>query len=208
MNADAPPGIKAVLLDLGGVLLRIHFDRTVTHWARAAGLPADAIADRFALDDAYARHERGEFSFTDYAQHIRETLGIALDDDTILRGWNQVLGEAMPGAVELVSAIAARYPVCLFSNSNAAHYACWSRDQRELLSAFRRVFVSHELGLRKPDPEAFFQVVSQMDVDPAAVAFFDDLDENVEAARRAGLMAFTVKGPLEVAATLGLTLPG
>lgn len=203
MTDRIAPQVQAVLLDLGGVLIRIHFQRTLAHWAEAAGLPQDALAHRFDLDEAYASHERGELHFTDFAAHIRRTLDLDLDDGTLLDGWNLVLGEAMPGAAELVSAIGARYPVFLFSNSNAAHYACWSRDQEELLRGFRQVFVSHELGLRKPDPQAFAQVVSRMGVAPGEVAFFDDLEENVDGARRAGLTACTVAGPADVADALG-----
>lgn len=195
--------VAAVLLDLGGVLLRIHFERTLEHWARAAGLPAGALAHRFAADAAYARHERGELTFAGYAQHLRQRLRLALDDEVLLDGWNRLLGEPLPGAVELVAAIAARHPVFLFSNSNAAHHARWSRH-RALLDGFREVFVSHAIGLRKPEPEAFAHVVSRMGVAPETVVFFDDLAENVDGARRAGLRAARVTGPADVAASLGI----
>jgi putative hydrolase of the HAD superfamily len=59
---------------------------------------------------------------------------------------------------------------------------------------FERVFASHELGARKPAPESYLHVLREMDVLPSDVTFFDDVEANVEAARRLGMRAYRVEG--------------
>jgi FMN phosphatase YigB (HAD superfamily) len=52
--------VDALVFDLGGVLIDIDLRRAFRAWAAAAGIPADAIAARFAVDEACCAHERGE----------------------------------------------------------------------------------------------------------------------------------------------------
>ena len=190
---DAPArAARAVLLDLGGVLIHVRFERALAHWAAAAGRTPDAFAGRFSPDAAYERHELGELDFAGFADHLRARLGADLVD----------------GAAALVRGAARARALYLFSNTNAAHHAHWSREHAALLAPMHGVFVSHDIGARKPDPEAFRRVVSHIGVAAGEVAFFDDLADNVAGARRAGLMAWQVAGPADVARALGLSPPG
>jgi len=204
---DAPAaGARAVLLDLGGVLIHVHFERALAHWAAAAGLAPAALAGRFAADDAYARHETGELDFAVFAGHLRARLGLGLDDAALRDGWNAALGAAMQGAGSLVREAARTRPVYLFSNTNAAHHAHWAAMHPALLAPMREVFVSHAIGARKPEPEAFARVVARIGLPAGEIAFFDDLHDNVTGARRAGLAAWQVSGPADVARALGIDL--
>ena len=59
------------------------------------------------------------------------------------------------------------------------------------LSAFRGAFegihYSHELGQRKPEPEAFLTLCRQHRLDPSNTLFIDDSEQHVAGAARAGL---------------------
>jgi putative hydrolase of the HAD superfamily len=55
-------------------------------------------------------------------------------------------------------------------------------------------FSSHLLGEIKPDAAVFRKVMSELDVAPGSLYFFDDSAPNVEAARELGVNAFWVKG--------------
>jgi putative hydrolase of the HAD superfamily len=66
------------------------------------------------------------------------------------------------------------------------------------LSIFTSIFVSSELGLRKPDPEAFAEVASRAGFSPSEFLFFDDTSENVDGARAAGMQAVLVQSISDV----------
>jgi hypothetical protein len=69
MSAGAPVDhapIRALLFDLGGVVIELDFKRAFRVWAdSSSGDPAD-IARRFAFDEAYRQHERGEIGASEY----------------------------------------------------------------------------------------------------------------------------------------------
>jgi len=191
------------VFDLGGVLVDVDFRRALRHWSRLARTSAEVLEARFRRDDAYCAHERGELDDRGYFAHLRATLGVGLPDEEILAGWNAVLGEPLPGIEPLARRLAKKFPLYVFSNTNPAHLAHFRPRYRALLSHFKEIFTSCELAARKPDEESFCRVAERIGVHPAEIAFFDDLEENVEGARRAGLQAFRVASPAEIDAISG-----
>lgn len=196
MNAEA------AVLDFGGVLVEIDFRRAFAGWAGAGGIPVEVLSRRFAFDEAYCAHERGEISEAMYFASLRRLLGIDIPDDSILAGWNAIFGEPLPGAAEMLRELARRMPVYVFSNTNAAHLAHFRPRYHSLLSEVTRVIASCEIGRRKPEPEAFARVAAITGLAPERLAFFDDLEENVAGAQRAGLQAARVSDPAQVLAAL------
>jgi FMN phosphatase YigB (HAD superfamily) len=189
---------EAAVLDLGGVLVEIDFRRAFAVWARAAGVPAEALAEKFSFDAAYCAHERGEISEAKYFSMLRTNLGIDISDDSFLAGWNAIFGGPMPGAERALRELARRMPLYVFSNTNPAHVAYFGPRYRELLSPVTKVVTSCDIGRRKPEPEAFRRMTAIIGIAPSRLAFFDDLEENVAGARAAGLQARRVARPQEI----------
>ena len=69
---------------------------------------------------------------------------------------------------------------------------------RAASSRTTRVITSCDIGARKPEAEAFRRVAAIAGLPPERLAFFDDLEENVAGARRAGLQAQRVTRPEEI----------
>jgi len=199
-------GIDALLFDLGGVLIEIDFSRAFAAWGAAAGVPAQSIARRFRFDEHYAAHERGEIGAPEYFASLRRALGISLPDEQLLAGWNAIFAGEITGMRELLVAAAQRYALYLFSNTCDSHRAHWMPRFEDLLRPISGRYLSCEIGMRKPQPEAFALVARRIGVPPDRIAFFDDLEENVAGARRAGLRAHRFESPSGVAAALDLSL--
>lgn len=203
MAADAPPiaadgPVKALLFDFGNVLVPIDFGLMAASWARSAGREASDIRDRWAFDDAYKAYERDQIGLGEYFSHLRRTLEVDLDDAALLAGWNAIFLEPDPRTVPLLQELSRRWPLYLFSNTNRAHQAFWSFRYARMLEPLTEVFTSCELGARKPEAEGFRRVAERIGVAPGEILFFDDLEENVEGARRAGLQAFVATGPDDI----------
>ncbi|HET9470652.1 MAG TPA: HAD family phosphatase [Usitatibacter sp.] len=194
--------VDALLFDLGGVLIRLDWDAVFAHWARCCGADAAELRRRFAFDEDYERHERGEIDAARYFEGLRRTLGIDLSDAQLEAGWNALFAGEVAETTRLVAQATARIPVHLFSNTNAAHQAAWSRDYARALRPFGRRFVSSEMGLRKPDRAAFEHVARELGVPPGRILFFDDTQANVAGARAAGFQAVHVRSPDDVARAL------
>ena len=97
---------------------------------------------------------------------------------------------------------AKRLPLYAFSNTNSAHVEHFSAAYAGLLGHFREMFLSSNIGMRKPDARAFDHVVKAIGVPAGRIVFFDDLAENIEGARARGLTAVHVASSDDVAAAL------
>jgi len=192
----------ALLFDLGGVIMGIDLDRCFASWGADAGVPLAILRERHRYDEMHERHERGEASDAEFFASRARMLGIELAEERWLAGWNEIFTEEITAVVRLVDRVRHRVPVYAFSNTNAAHMRVWSQRFAPALEHFREVFVSHELGARKPERAAFEAVARRIGVEPGRILFFDDSQANVEGARIAGLQAVWVRSPQDVAHAL------
>lgn len=194
--------IDALIFDLGGVVVEIDFRRVFTRWAAYAGVSPESIAARFTIDGAYSAHERGEIDAAAFFDAMRCMLGIDISDAQFQEGWNAVFVDEMQDIRGLLQQARELLPLYLFSNTNMMHKQFFLNEYREVLSPFSELFISSDLGLRKPDTAAFRAVAEHIGAPPQRLVFFDDTMENVLGAREAGLKAFHVRSTAEIAAVL------
>ena len=83
----------------------------------------------------------------------------------------------------------------MLSNTNEIHIQeIESRVGAEVFSdfcaLFEKVYLSHELGLRKPHPEGFTHIIEEQGLAASETLFIDDSIQHVEGAIKAGLRAY------------------
>ena len=203
MGSTTPPpreagvDIRLVVFDLGRVLLRIADDWD--HAAQLAQLPDLAgltgdLSTRAArgsghpLADAFDRFETGHLSVVDFLAAVtRET---KLPAAQIQRVLDAVLIETYPGAIALLDRLR-DLPVktaCL-SNTNARHWQLFSDREHASylpLDLFDFPLASQIVRFAKPDPAIYRYVEDGTGISPRQILFFDDLEENLDAARQRG----------------------
>ncbi len=199
MTSHAP---KALLFDLGGVLVDVDFSRALNAWSPLSALSPDELRSAFRFDHAYERHERGEITAVEYFLHLKSALQLTATLDQIEHGWNAIFAGEIAQTRLLVETTRQTLPCFAFTNTNASHFRHSAGLYPKVVSAFDRIFASHEIGLRKPERAAFDYICQQLKLAPASILFFDDLAENVRAAQDAGLRAVHVRGPDDVAEAL------
>ena len=195
----APGAADALLFDLGRVVIDIDFNKTLACWAGHAGCEPAHLAGRFSWrDEFYQQHEKGEISDAAFFEGLRSSLGIKLSDAQLLEGWNAIFVGEMPGISRLLARAAKHLPLYAFSNTNGAHVEHFSPRYAAVLGHFREIFLSSAIGLRKPDAAAYDHVVKAIGAPAPRIIFFDDLAENIEAARARGLIGVHVTSPGDV----------
>ncbi|MGA2805769.1 MAG: HAD family phosphatase [Acidimicrobiales bacterium] len=190
--------IQALLFDLGGVVIGVDFKRAFRIWADLARCDPAELEQGFSFDEAYEQHERGEIDTAGYFGALRRSLGLSLSDEQLTAGWNDIYLGVIAGMPALLSAASRHFPLYAFTNSNPTHRDAWAGRFANELSVFRSIFVSSDLGLRKPDPEAFAAVAARTSLQVSELLFFDDAPDNVEGARIAGMPAVLVKSTTDV----------
>ncbi len=187
--------VRIVCFDWGGVILRIC--RSWEEGCRLAGVPIhdqllvpEQRARRVALAEAY---QRGELACNEFFQALAGTTDGLLTPEQARSIHDAWLIDEYPGVGSLVDTLNARTDIttAMLSNTNESH---WKRqhDGRGGFPAASRLKIrlaSHELGVAKPDPAIYRVATERFGVSPGEILFFDDLPDNIEAARNAGWQA-------------------
>lgn len=186
------------IFDVGGVLVR-HDNELL--YDRLAARCADPFAARPKL--AAGVHDEiigtGGLSVADLHGRLVFEHGLSVPYDTFLGIWSSHFSPE-PDMEPVIRALAQRYRVVLFSNTNAAHWAHVTAYY-PLLALAHHAYLSYELGLTKPDPASFRRVLELEGCPPGDAIMIDDRADNIAAAAALGLdgIIFTAAAPFRTA---------
>jgi len=187
--------IRAVLFDLGGVILTSPFD-AFARYETARGLPAGFIRQVNAtnpLDNAWAHLERGDVTFDEFCVRFEaeaRDAGGELDAREVMA---LLGGDVRPEMLEAVRQCHERLKTGLLTNNfvSDAH----SPRLDHVLTLFDVVVESSRAGVRKPDPRFYELACDQLGIEPGEAVFLDDLGQNLKPARAMGMTTIKVEDP-------------
>jgi len=181
------------IFDLGNVIIDIDFRRVLGVWSNLSSTPLATLAERFTLGDAFKQHERGEISDQEFAERQCDELGIALSFEQFSAGWQAVFVALRPEVITLMQQLRQDgHRVVVLSNNNRLHSSYWPQEFPEVAQAVDHIYLSQELGLRKPEPAIYQHVLTAENIPAEQAVFFDDIEENIIAAQQLGIKAVLV----------------
>jgi len=196
------------IFDLGNVLFEVEFGKAIAMWAKEAGLPPEGIGDRFRVDGQFMAFERGSISPDVFFAHLGDQLQIDVPLEALVAGWNSIYGDVMARSYAAMGRLASVMPIVALTNTNVTHCRVWKERYRAELRVFRKVYVSSEMGMRKPERRVFEHVLTEWAVKPASAVFFDDSEDNLRGAEAVGLSTVLVDSDSTVEVWVdGLTGP-
>jgi putative hydrolase of the HAD superfamily len=191
MKGPAPSAVRAVVLDIGRVLVDFDVSRAVAHLAAAAAVP-ERRAEQALFGPHYRAFVRGELDGPGFHAAVCRGLGREVPYDRFVGAWCDMFQE-MPGMPEVAAALARAYPLYLCSNTDPLHYE-FLRRTVGAFSLARGAVLSYEAHCEKPEPEIFEELIGRFQLDPPRTLFVDDLEVNVAGAGAVGLRALLFRG--------------
>ncbi len=192
--------IRAVYVDMGGVVLRSQTEASRRKWERRLGLTNGWLATVVFDNPVSALATIGQATTDDLWAEVGRQL--ALDEEPLA----ELRAEFFAGDVfdvELLAFIRAlrpRYKTGLISNAwpDARH------STRLYLNGdtFDLLVFSGEEGVSKPDPEIYRRALGRLGVVPQEAIFVDDVAANVEGARAVGMTAIQFLNTAQVRAEI------
>lgn len=186
--------IRAVIFDLGGVLVRTEDRTSRTRLAERHGLTYMELSE--LVFDSPSAHQatRGEITTEEHWNEVRKRLGLSKVESpqVPLEFWG---GDRLDeDLVNYLRGLRPQYKIALLSNA-------WD-DLRQMIEevwdcadAFDQIVISAEVGMVKPEPPIYKKVLSDLDVKPREAVFVDDFPENVAGAKAVGLEAIQFISP-------------
>ena len=178
---------KAIIFDLGGVLVHFDFRRAYLALAKLCPYPAAGISERIAATGLVERFETGLVEPGDFFAQLSQTLELRVDYDGFREIWNHIFtGPLLPES--LLQGLASRYRLLLLSNTNAIHFEM-IRQAYPMLRHFRDMVLSYQVRALKPQPEIFHVALERAGCRPEQCFYTDDTAAHVDAARALGIDA-------------------
>src|SRR5262245_11300365 len=183
---------------MDGVLCRYRIDRRLSLLASWSGQSMDAIHAAIWRSGFEDEAERGLLSAEDYLNGFGERMGYALSAAQWVEARKASI-EPDHAVLGLARRLGADRPVGMFTNNPLL----LKRHIAEVFPAVTDIFgtravFSADLGMTKPDPEAFRRLAARLALAPEEIVYFDDEAAYVAGAREAGLSAYRVGGAAAV----------
>jgi HAD superfamily hydrolase (TIGR01509 family) len=205
------PVIQAVIFDLDGVLIDSE-----PVWEQVRRQVVAQHGGHWA-DDAQQRLMG--MSTGEWARYLAEDLGVSLPPDQVAA---LVIGQMadryrqhlplLPGAVDAVRALAARWPLGLASSAPAVLIET-VLDQSGLAASFAAAMSTEQVPRGKPAPDIYLAVSGALGIDPRRGAAIEDSANGLRSAAAAGLAVVAVPHPRyppgpDALALAAVVLPG
>ena len=172
--------IKNIIFDWGGVLIDVTLDRFLTE--------CNAVGISFKENEITGTHkagffleyELGKISDEELRNELRSRAGRNIPDAELDRIWNTMIERVPEEKLELLCRLKDKYNLYILSNTNAIH---WDNVAPEVFSYkglgiddfFKKVFLSHEMHLAKPDTAIYLKALSEAGLKAEETMFKTDI---------------------------------
>ena len=185
--------IAAVVFDLDGVLIDSE-----PVWERVR---RELVAERGGHWAPDAQRKLMGMSTPEWARYLSEDLGVGLPPDQVaalvidrMAASYQEHLPLLPGAVEAVHRLAARWPLGLASSAPAALIDT-VLDSAGLRPYFRVAMSTEQVPRGKPAPDIYLAVTARLGCSPPDCAAIEDSSNGLRSAAAAGLRVIAIPRP-------------
>lgn len=183
------------IFDLGNVIVDIDFNRVMGVWSDYSRVPLANLQKSFSMGEAFHRHERGQISDEDFAVALCHEMDMALSFEQFSAGWQAIFIALRPEVIEVMQQLRAQgHRVVVLSNTNRLHTEYWPEQYPQVVNAADKIYLSQEMGMRKPDAEIYQKLLESEGFSPDQAVFFDDNADNIKGAQAVGISSILVTG--------------
>jgi HAD superfamily hydrolase (TIGR01509 family) len=190
VTGGTPSALEAVVFDLDGVLIDSEAE-----WDAARRAVVAEGGGRWR--EGATRAMMG-MSSPEWSRYLHDELGVPLDPEEInarvvarlLDGYRREL-PLLPGAVDAVKRLAARWPLGLASSANRPVIAA-ALEQADLSEYFAVTVSGEEVARGKPAPDVYVEAAGRLGVDASAAAAVEDSSNGLRAASAASMLVVAI----------------
>lgn len=181
--------VSAVIFDYGGVIIRIVDDKPRRQLVDRLGIDLGKLYHIVFESKSARRGSRGEISFAQHWKYVCRQLGVPKAEQAATLEAFLAADGVDQDLMTWIRELHKNHKIGLLSNA-------WDNlrglleDRWKVAGEFDDLVISAEVGLAKPDQRIYELAVKRLGVLPEEAVFFDDMLENVEGARAAGLQAY------------------
>jgi putative hydrolase of the HAD superfamily len=193
--------IKAVIWDLGGVLVRTEDRSPREQWEQRLGLRIGELDTLVFAGEVGRSAALGKAQADDIWRALGERLNLDEEQISTLERDFWAGDQVDQQLIDKTRALRPTRKTALLSNAwpdlRHALEETWG-----IADAFDEIIISAEIGFAKPDPRIYRLALERLALKPEEVVFIDDFKHNIEAAEKMGLNTIHFTNALEVLSQL------
>ena len=186
--------LRAIIFDIGRVLIRINLARATSGLAEGLLLSPEEIWSALEKDPRWRDWQEGRISPRDWHQHIARRLGSKLNFEQFADVWNRALDPAPLQEDSFLRKLSKRYRLAVLSNTDPLHLEHMERAF-EFLSYFPVRIYSCRVGASKPSPLIYKQALADLKARAGETIYVDDVATFAEAAEGLGMRSIVYQSP-------------
>jgi putative hydrolase of the HAD superfamily len=195
--------IKNIIFDLGEVITDVDFNKTFKAFDQLAGKSTQALYNYHKQTTLFDDIETGKISPQSFRNQLKKIFQVDASNDEIDAAWNAMLGDTPLEKLNFVNDLRPKFKTYILSNTNKIHidwiynYLQENYKQKNLGAFFDKVYLSHEIGFRKPDAAAYRFILNTHQLNAHETLFIDDKKENIDGAKLLGIQTIHLKNKSE-----------
>lgn len=202
----APKKIRAIIFDIGRVLVRLDIAGAMGGLAGTISLTPQETWAAIEHDPRWRDWQEGRMSSRDWQLHICRRLGVNLTFEQFSDIWNRVLDPTPVLDSVFLESLSKRYCLAVLSNTDPIHVAELERCF-DFFRFFKHRIYSCAVGASKPSPLIFRAALQACKTTAANALYIDDIPAYVEAARQLGMTGILFRSREQLVADLEVYLP-
>lgn len=179
--------VRAVIFDIGRVLIRIDVGRAMKGLASGTSLSPQELWSAIEQDPRWKDWQEGRISARNWYLHVKQRFGGPATFEEFTEAWNLVLDPEPVFSNELFQKLSKSYRLGLLSNTDPIHVP-HMESRYDFFSYFRVRIYSCAIGAAKPNPLIYREALRACRVRAEEAVYIDDISAYVEAARRLGMI--------------------
>ncbi len=188
-------GIKAVIFDLGGVVLNLDYNRCIESFEKIGFKGAERYVSCYHPTEIFGELERGEISCESFCDELRRMSGCEMSDGDISLAYQSILVDIPVKKLRDMESLRAKgYKVYALSNMSMVMLPrveeLFECDGRKMGDYFDDIFISSQMGVMKPDRKIYEMLLERTGLGAREMLFIDDGERNIAAARELGFMVY------------------
>lgn len=186
-------GIRHIIFDLGGVLLNLDYGKTEKAFVELGLENFGEIYTQLNQTPVFDDFETGKTDAATFISQLKKQAGIEIADEAIIQAWNAMLLDFPLRRLQILQQLRHYHDLILLSNTNEIHELAFNdilmrtHGFPNLGVFFDRVYLSHRLGMRKPNAEIFRYILDENGFEARHTLFIDDSPQHIEGAKQLGI---------------------
>ncbi len=178
--------IKAIIFDVGGVLLVTHTQRYRRQWEKELGLQSGELEYLVFSSPEGLQAQAGIVSEERHWVWVGEQFGLDAEKTAQLQQ-DFFKGERLnQPLIDLIGTLGAHYQIAIISNA-FTNLRQVLHTEYPISHLFDLIVASGEEGIIKPDAGIYQRTLTRLNVKPEEAIFIDDVQPNIAAAQALGL---------------------